>query len=89
MYGAAGERHSEEQRARLSELADAILADPQFLAASHADRWDIALKAIPWASTAGSAGMRSATARTRWPRTGMTSLRDGLIAQRGQEAVRL
>jgi hypothetical protein len=48
MYGAAGERLSEEQRARLvSELADAILADPQFLAASHADRWDIALKAIP------------------------------------------
>jgi len=48
MYGAAGERLSEEEQARLiSELADAILADPQFLAASHTDRWDIALRAIP------------------------------------------
>jgi hypothetical protein len=45
-YGA--ERLSEEEHARLAgELADAMLADLQFRAASRADRWRLAREAIP------------------------------------------
>ena len=41
-------RLSEEERARLAEeLADAIVADPQFRAAPRGDRWGIATRAIP------------------------------------------
>ncbi len=48
MYEAGTERLSEEERAQLAdELADAILADPQFRAASRTDRWGIAREAIP------------------------------------------
>jgi hypothetical protein len=48
MYEAGTERLGEEERARLAgELADAILADPQFRAASRADRWRIASRAVP------------------------------------------
>jgi len=42
------ERLSEGERMRLvSELADTMLVDPQFRAASRADRWGLARKAIP------------------------------------------
>lgn len=42
------ERLSEEEHARLAgELADTILADPQFRAASRGNRWKIAGKAVP------------------------------------------
>jgi hypothetical protein len=49
LYEAPGmERLSEEERARLvSELADAIVADPEFRAAKVTGRWGLSEKAIP------------------------------------------
>jgi hypothetical protein len=49
LYEAPGmERLSEEERARLvSELADAIVADPMFRAAKVTGRWGLSEKAIP------------------------------------------